>query len=62
MATASFTDTELICFDHGIITIIRKIKNQHQRADFTSIHKRSSKFQAIMMFPKNSSIFELKLF
>ena len=40
METASFTDTELICFDHGIITIIRKIKNQHQRADLTSIHKK----------------------
>ena len=39
MATALFTDPELICFDHDIITIIRKIKNQHQRADIISIHK-----------------------
>ena len=39
MATALFTDAELICFDHYIITI-RKIKNQHQWADFNSIHKK----------------------
>ena len=38
MATALFTDAELICFDHGIIAIIRKIKNQHQCADINSIH------------------------
>ena len=40
MATALFTDAELICFDHDIIKIIRKIKNQHQRADINSIHKK----------------------
>ena len=40
METALFTDAELICFDHNIITIIRKIKNQHQRADINSIHKK----------------------
>ena len=39
MATASFTDTELMCFDH-IITIIRNIKNQYQRPDINSIHKK----------------------
>ena len=62
MATTLFTDTELICFDHDIIKIIRKIKNQHQRADINSIHNKSSKFQTIMIFPDNSSIFELKTF
>ena len=40
MATALFTDTELICFDHDIITIIRNIKNQYQRPDINSIHKK----------------------
>ena len=40
MATALFTDAELIWFDHDIINIIRKIKNQHQRADIYSIHKK----------------------
>ena len=40
MATALFTDAKLICFDHDIIKIIRKIKNQHQRADIYSIHKK----------------------
>ena len=40
MATALFTDAELICFDHDIIKIIRKIKNQHQRADIYSTHKK----------------------
>ena len=40
MATALFTDAELICFDHDIIKIIRKIKSQHQRADTKSIHKK----------------------
>ena len=39
MTTALFTDAELICFDHDIITIIRKIKKQHQRADIISIPK-----------------------
>ena len=39
MATALFTDVELIWFDHDI-NIIRKIKNQHQRADIYSIHKK----------------------
>ena len=42
MATALFTDAELICFDHDI-KMIRKTKNQHQhqhqRADIKSIHK-----------------------
>ena len=40
MTTALFTDVELICFDHDIITIIRKIKNKHQRADINSLHKK----------------------
>ena len=40
MAIALFTDAELISFDHDIIIIIRKIKNQHQRADINSIHKK----------------------
>ena len=40
MATVVFTDIKLICFDHDIIKIIRKIKNQHQRADINSIHKK----------------------
>ena len=40
MATALFTDVELICFNHDIITIIRKIKNQYQPADINSIHKK----------------------
>ena len=39
MATSLFTDAELICFNHDI-EIIRKIKNQHQRADINSIHKK----------------------
>ena len=38
MALALFTDAELIYFDHDIITIIRKIKNQYQRADINGIH------------------------
>ena len=45
MATALFTDAELICFDHDIIKIIRKIKNQHQRADIYSIHKKIIKIR-----------------
>ena len=36
MATALLTGAELICFDHDIIKIIRKIKTQHQRADINS--------------------------
>ena len=32
MVTALSKDVELICLNHDI-TIIRKIKNQHQRAD-----------------------------
>ena len=40
MATVLFTDTELICFDHDIIKIIREIKNQQQLADINSIHKK----------------------
>ena len=40
MTTALFTDAELICFDDHILTIIRKIKNQYQRADINSIHKK----------------------
>ena len=58
MATALFTDAESICYD-VIIKIIRKIKNQHQRKDINSNHKkiRIPEFQTIM-FPKNSSIFE----
>ena len=40
MATVVFTDIKLICFYHDIIKIIRKIKNQHQRADINSIHKK----------------------
>ena len=40
MATALFADAELICFDHDIIKIIRKIKNQHQCADINSIHNK----------------------
>ena len=40
MTTELFTDTELICFDYDIINTIRKIKNQHQRADINSIHKK----------------------
>ena len=44
MTTALFTDAELICFDHDIITIIRKIKNQHQCADIKSIHEKIIKF------------------
>ena len=40
MATGLFTDARLICFDHDIIKIIRKIKNQHQRAYISSIHKK----------------------
>ena len=39
MATLLFTEAELICFSHDI-EIIRKIKNQHQRADINSIHKK----------------------
>ena len=38
MATL-FTEAELICFNHDI-EIIRKIKNQHQREDINSIHKK----------------------
>ena len=38
MSIALFTDAELMCFDHA--TTIRKIKNQHQRADVNSIHKK----------------------
>ena len=40
METALFTDAELICFHHDFITIIRKIENQHQRADINGIHKK----------------------
>ena len=40
MATALFTDAELIFFDHDIIKIIRKSKNQHQHADINRIHKK----------------------
>ena len=40
MATALFTEAEFICFDYDIIKIIRKIENQHQRADIDSIHKK----------------------
>ena len=40
MATTLFTDAQLICFDHDIIAIIRKIKNQRHRADIKSIHKK----------------------
>ena len=40
MATVLFTDTELICFDHDIIKIIREIKNQQQLAGINSIHKK----------------------
>ena len=40
MTTALFTDAELICFDDHILTIIKKIKNQYQRADINSIHKK----------------------
>ena len=39
MATSLFTEAELICLNHDI-EIIRKIKNQHQRADINSIHKK----------------------
>ena len=45
MATALFKDAELICLDHDIITIIRKIKNQHQLADINSIHKKIIKIR-----------------
>ena len=45
MATALFTDAELIYFNHDIITIIRKIKSQHQRADINSIQKKIIKIQ-----------------
>ena len=38
MALELFTDAELIYFDHDIITIIRKFKNQYQRADINGIH------------------------
>ena len=38
MSIALFTDAELMCFDHA--TTITKIKNQHQRADINSIHKK----------------------
>ena len=38
MTTAFLTEAELICFNHNI-TIIRQIKNQHQRAGI-SIHKK----------------------
>ena len=40
MTTVLFTNAELICFDHDIIKIIKKIKKQHQRADINSIHKK----------------------
>ena len=40
MATTLFTDAELVCFDHDVITIIRKIKIQHQREEINSIHKK----------------------
>ena len=40
MATALFTDAQLICFNRDIMKIIRKIKNQDQRADINSIHKK----------------------
>ena len=40
MATTLFTDAELICFGHNSIITIRKSKNQHQRADINSIHKK----------------------
>ena len=47
MATALFTDAELICFDHDIIKIIRKIKKQHQCADINSIHKKNIKIHDV---------------
>ena len=37
MTAALFPDVKLICFNHGVITIIRNIENQHQRVDINSI-------------------------
>ena len=45
MPTSFFTDAELICFNHDVITIIINIENQHQRADINSIHKRIMKIR-----------------
>ena len=58
MAAALFTDAELICFDHDI-KIIRKTKNQHQRADLNSIHKKIIK---IPDYHDVSKEFESKIF
>ena len=48
MATKLFRDAELICLDHDIITIIRNVKNLHQRANIDSIHKKNH--QKILYF------------
>ena len=40
MATTLFADAKLICFDHDTVTIIRNIKNQHQRECVNSIHEK----------------------
>ena len=62
MATALFTDAELLCFDHDIITISEKLKTNINAQILIVFTKRSSKFQTIMTFPRNSSTFELKTF
>ena len=40
MSATLFTDAEQIYFDYDIITIIRNIKNQHQRPYIDSIRKK----------------------
>ena len=60
MATALFKDAELICFDPDIITINRKIKNQHQLADINSTHKKIIKIRDYHDVSQEFPIFELK--
>ena len=52
MATALFTDVEQTCFDHVILIKILKTNTIVQALILLTI----------MMFPKNSSIFELTPF
>ena len=51
-AAALLKNDELILFGHDIMTIIRKIKNQHQRVDTNNIHKKIIKIPDYRAFTK----------
>ena len=40
MATALLTDTDEICFDDDITTVIKKAKNKEQHVGINTIHKK----------------------